>query len=338
MKKDLFVALQSGAFSKDHLIRALSVKGKEQQKLFALARKRRSQCFPSEEVEARSVIELSNICTQNCKFCNINLRSPLERYIIGYDELVLRAGYLYRKTRRVLLLQSGELRSQNYIDFIATSVRHIKRKFPDMTIILCLGNLSDRQYRQLRKAGAERYILKFETSNTSLYKKIKPGDTLENRVRCIRALKRIGFAVGTGNIIGMPGQTIEDIANDLLFTGKFELAMASASVFIPGEQSAYRNKPTGDVNTTLNYMALMRILYPKLLIPSTSSLEKAKKNVQYRGLMAGANTVTIHDGTPARLKKFFPIYSTKRVTPNATYIKRIVRKAGLKLRREGYDA
>lgn len=337
MKNDLFMALQNGTFSKDHLIRALSLKGKEQRQLFSLAQNKRSQFFPSEKVEARSVIELSNICTQNCKFCNINLRSPLERYIIGYDELALRAGYLYRKMRRVLLLQSGELRSQNYIDFIATSVRHIKRKFPDMTIILCLGNLSDRQYRQLRKAGAERYILKFETSNASLYRKIKPGDTLEKRVRCIHALKRIGFAVGTGNIIGMPGQTIEDIANDLLFTGKFELTMASTSVFIPGEQSAYRNKPTGDVNTTLNYMALMRILYPKLLIPSTSSLEKAKKNFQYRGLMAGANTVTIHDGTPARLKKFFPIYSTKRVTPNATYIKRIVKKAGLKLRREEYD-
>ena len=103
--------------------------------------------------------------------------------------------------------------------------------------------------------------------------------------------------------------------------------MASTSVFIPSESSNYWNKPAGDVNIALNYTALMRIMYPALLIPSTSSLERAKRGGQYLGLIAGANTVTIHNGTPVELKKYYPIYSVKRFTPDENYIKNIVKKA-----------
>jgi len=333
---DTLLSLEKGDFSKKILLRALSFKGREQQKLFALARKTRSKYFPHEKVEVRSVIELSNICTQACRFCNINTIPASERYVLEPEALLKRIEYVYRRGRRVLLLQSGEIPSRNYVDFVAGCVRKIKQKFPGMIIILCLGNLSGRQYRQLRKAGADRYILKFETSNSALYSKIKPGDTLKKRVRCIRALMKAGFAVGTGNIVGLPGQTTGSIAADLLFTGTFGPAMASTSVFIPGEHSAYRHKPAGSTDMALNYMALMRILYPGILIPSTSSLEKAKKDSQYLGLMAGANAVTIHDGTPAGLKKRFPIYSIRRVTPSEAHIKRIIKKAGLKLRKEGY--
>ncbi len=132
-------------------------------------------------------------------------------------------------------------------------------------------------------------------------------------------------------MIGLPGQSINDIAKDLLLIGRLKLKMASTSIFIPGEVSVYRDRPAGDVNVTLNYTALLRIKYPSLLIPTTSSLEKAKKNVQYLGLMAGANTVTIHDGTPPKLKKYFPIYSLKRVTPDEKYIRHIISKAALKI-------
>ncbi len=190
-----------------------------------------------------------------------------------------------------------------------------------------MGNLSYNQYKQLRESGADRYILKFETSNPRLYKQIKPDSSLEERIKRIKQLIKLGFEVGTGNIIGLPNQTVDDIIDDLLFIHNFKLTMASTSVFIPGESSNYWNKPVGDVNIALNYTALMRIMYSALLIPSTSSLEKAKKGSQYLGLMAGANTVTIHNGTPAELKKCYPIYSVKRFTPDENYIKEIVKKA-----------
>lgn len=334
MKTDIFRSLEDGDFNKGNLKKALLFKGNDQARLFELARKKRSRFFPSEEVEVRSVIEISNVCMQICNFCNIGRYSRLIRYVVGYDELMKCVEFLYDKTRRVLLIQSGENRNRQYIDFVSKCIKEIKRKFADFTIILNLGNLSYDNYDKLKKAGAERYLLKFETSNPALYRRSKPGDTLKDRVRCLHDLKKAGFTLGTGNIIGLPGQTIDDIANDLTFMGKFDLAMGSTSVFIPGAR--YRYKPMGDINVTLNYTALMRIMYPKLLIPTTSSLENAKKDAQYLGLLAGANTITIHDGTPAKFKKYFPIYSMNRFIPNEAYIKKLVKRAGLKLRREGY--
>jgi len=155
---------------------------------------------------------------------------------------------------------------------------------------------------------------------------------LGKRTKAIKALSELGFKVGSGNIIGLPNQTIDDIVNDLLFIGNFNLTMVSTSIFIPGENSNYWDKPKGNLNITLNYMALIRILYPQMLIPSTSSLEKAQANGQYLGLMAGANAVTIHDGTPEELKKHYPIYSIKRFTPDEKRIRRIVLKSGLFLK------
>lgn len=328
--KSVLRALVNGDFLKNVLFAALLLKREKREQLFELARKKRREYFPAENVEVRSVIEISNICQRRCNFCNINFYSKSrKRYLIGYEEVMKIVGHVYHKNRKVLLLQSGENRSQKYIDFVCKCISNIKQKFNDLVIILCLGNLSYNQYRQLREAGADRYILKFETSNPTLYKQIKPDDSLQTRLKCLKMLNELGFDVGTGNIIGLPNQTVEDIVNDLLFIRHFKLTMISTSVFIPGEDSRYWNKPKGDLNITLNYMALMRIMYPEMLIPSTSSLEKAKKGRQYLGLIAGANAVTIHDGTPAELKKYFPIYSVKRFTPDEKGIRGIVAKAHL---------
>lgn len=321
--------LAKGDFRADVLYKALLFKGKDRSKLFRLARKKRTEYFPSGKVEVRSVIEISNVCQKKCNFCNINSYSKGKKYVIKYNEILKIVENIYRKGRKVILLQSGENGSSQYIDFVCKCIGGIKKRFKDLTIMLCLGNLSRNQYKELRKAGSERYILKFETSNSLLYKQIKPDDSLENRLECINTLIELGFDVGSGNIIGLPNQTIKDIVNDLLFIRNFKLAMLSTSVFIPGEDSNYWNKPMGDLNLTLNYMALMRILYPWALIPSTSSLEKARKDGQYLGLMAGANTATIHDGTPLELKKYFPIYSINRFTPDEKRIKDILTKAQL---------
>jgi biotin synthase len=330
VNKSIFRALVNGDFSKDAILAALLFKGTQRKQLFELARERRREYFPSGNVEVRSVIEISNICQRKCNFCNINSYSKSnKRYLIEYEEIIKIAELVYQRNRNVLLLQSGENKSQKYIDFVCKCVSNIKQRTNDLTIMLCLGNLRYNQYRQLRESGADRYILKFETSNPALYKQIKPDDSLQARLECLKMLNTLGFDLGTGNMIGLPNQTLEDIASDLIFMRHFQLKMASTSVFIPGEASKYRNKPKGDLNIALNYMALMRIMYPQLLIPSTSCLEKVKKGGQYLGLMAGANAVTVHDGTPAELKKYFPIYSVKRFTPDAKMIAGIVAKAQL---------
>ena len=328
--KTVLKALKRENFAKEILSSALLLRSKDQQQLFELAREKRKIYFPSKEVEARSVIELSNICQQKCKFCSINLYSKKQRYLIKFPEFMSIVDHIYLRGRQVLLIQSGENKSQNYIHYVCRCIKSIKKKYKDLVIILCLGNLSYAQYRALKDAGAERYILKFETSNPKLYKKIKPTDSLKQRINSLKWLIKLGFEVGTGVMVGLPGQTIDDLAKDLLYIRKLKVMMASCSVFIPGKNSYYQNEAPGDLDTTLNFMALMRIMYPQLLIPSTSSLEWVKKGGQFKGLMAGANTITVHDGTPSSLKKCFPIYSSDRFTPNGKYMRTIVSKAGLR--------
>lgn len=322
--------LNEGDYSRETLGRALVCRGQDQRRLFAMARQRREMHFPRRMVQMRSVIEISNICRQRCNFCNIG-RTDQSRYIIAQDEFLALADHIYDKKRRVLLIQAGENDAQKFVDHVCRCLEALTRRYRDLKIILCLGNLKKAQYRQLHAAGAEWYILKFETSSPKLYRKLKPRDTLRHRLECLANLLSVGFGVGSGNMVGLPGQTIADLVNDLYLLGRYKLVTQSCSVFIPGEKSKCAAAPMGDLDLTLNMMALMRIMYPDRLIPTTSSLEKARKGGQYLGLMAGANTVTVHDGTPAHLKRLFPIYSTRRITPQDDYLRTIVSKAGLKL-------
>lgn len=322
--------LAKGVYDPRALKSALNFRGAGQEKLFALARKKRDAEFPAREIELRSVVEIANKCRQKCNYCSIGRKNAKE-YALGAPEITALAGRVYANGRRTLLIQSGENDEPRYVGMVARSLEKIKDRFPDLVLILCLGNLRKEQYLQLRRTGAERYILKFETSNPAVFRKTKPNDTLRNRLECLDNILAAGFSAGSGNIVGLPGQTAEDLVNDLLLLRKYDLSMNSASVFIPSEDSKYGNEPLGNVETTLNAMALMRIMNPGRLMPATSSLEKAGKGAQLRGLMAGANTLTVHDGTPNDLKPFFSIYSAKRVTPQAGHMKNLLGKARMKL-------
>jgi len=327
--KKILHALARRAWDEGSLVAALAFKGAVQRDLFRLARERRSLYFPREEVEVRGVLEISNVCRRRCNFCGMNLQSPVGRYLIGRDDALRIASYVHARGRRNLLIQSGEDGSQRFTDHVCRCIDSIKQRFPELSIILCLGNLPRARYRQLKDAGAEKYILKFETSNPALYKKLKPDDSLGDRVAHIQELIDLGFVVGSGNMVGFPGQTTLDVARDLMFLARFRLGMGSSTVFIPGQDCRYRDQPPGAVDMTLNCMALMRILYPHLRIPTTSSLENLRKGGQFLGLQAGANTVTVHDGSPARIKKMFPIYSAERFMPDEAHLRAIVLRADL---------
>lgn len=324
-------SLRNGNFSREVLKAALSLKGQQQEDLFQFARECRDRCFPEKRVEVRSVIEVSNICRQGCRYCNMGRKRAYEHYIIELPAFIKLVEHIYQSGRRVLLLQSGENSAQSFVEHVALCVEEVKKRFPDMLVILCMGNLSRAQYHRLRKAGGDRYILKFETSNPDLYAHIKPFDKLERRLACLQWIVEEGFAASTGNIVGLPGQTLDDIVEDLLLIKNLKLTMMSCSPFIPAENSEFGDEPMGDLDTALNTMALLRIMNPHTLMPTTSALEKIGHDGQYRGLMAGANTVTIHDGTPESLKQLFPIYSVSRVRPTQEHFEEIVHRAGLKM-------
>lgn len=323
-------ALRQEDYSDHVLYDALQLKGDEQKEMFQLAQERRLKHFPDNKAQARSVIEISNVCRQKCRYCAIGGKDQTKNYTLRTNQIEMLIEYLYSKGRRVVLLQSGENLNETFISNTINAISHIRAKHSDLRIILCMGDFSREQYQALFDAGASDYILKFETSNRELFSYYKPNDTFEHRLNCIKNLCDIGFRVGSGNIVGLPKQTTEDLVNDLKLIHELPLSMNSATIFIPAENSEFANEPAGDPIHTLNMMALMRIMNPHRLMPTTSSLEKMIPDGQYLGLLAGANTVTIHDGTPEELQQYFPIYSSKRIRPQIDHFKDILGRANMK--------
>ncbi len=322
-------ALRREEYSHLVLTEALQARGEAQAMLFELARERRLQHFPDNAPQVRSVIEVSNVCRQKCRFCAIGGKDQALNYTLEAPQMIMLMDFLYEHGRRTILLQSGENQNERFIDDVVLAVRDICSRHSDLRIILCLGDLERNDYQRLYDAGATDYILKFEASNPELFTYCKPNDTLDHRLGCIRTLADIGFRVGSGNIVGLPRQTMDDIVSDLMLAHELPLAMNSSTIFIPAENSEFADAPAGDGNTTLNMMALLRIMNPHRLMPTTSSLEKMIPDGQYLGLMAGANTVTIHDGTPEHLQQYFPIYSAKRIRPQMDHFRDIVQRAGM---------
>lgn len=328
--EEILVNLEQNNFSRIVLSEALGLRGEAQQRLFGLAQRIRHSAFPEDKVQVRSVIEISNVCRQKCKYCAIGGKEQSYNYTLDANAIYLLMKYLYGKGRRNILLQSGENVSETFIDDVSEAIGLIKSSYPDLRVILCMGDLSRTQYQKLFDAGATDYILKFETSNSDLFSYCKPNDSFGNRMECIRTLHDIGYHVGSGNIVGLPRQTLDDLVADLMLVHELPLSMNSTTIFIPAENSAFANEPAGNPIFTLNMMALMRIMNPHRLMPTTSSLEKMIPDGQYLGLLAGANTITIHDGTPEELQQYFPIYSAKRIRPQKEHFRDILGRANLR--------
>lgn len=323
-------SLRQNEFTDAVLAEALELTGEAQYRLFELAQQARHVAFPDDEVQVRSVIEISNVCRQKCRYCAIGGKEQKFNYTLDSNAISLLMEYLYNKGRRNILLQSGENVNDAFINNVVKAIDSVKQHHDDLRIILCMGDLSESQYQRLFNAGATDYILKFEASNRDLFSYCKPNDSLGNRLECINQLHKIGYRIGSGNIVGLPKQTLNDLVTDLQLIHELPLSMNSATIFIPAENSAFANEPAGNPIHTLNMMALMRIMNPNRLMPTTSSLEKMIPDGQYHGLQAGANTVTIHDGTPEELQQFFPIYSAKRIRPQIEHFKDILERANLK--------
>ena len=319
------------SFKRDSIRQYLLSENENQQILFEAARSVREKSTFKNFVELRSVIELSNICSQKCRYCSMSKASSFFR--LKKEDILQKIKFLSDIGRKTFLLQSGENNNQGFIDDLSYCCQRAVELYPDIRIILCCGNLSKEQYKQLKEAGAKRYILKFETSNPEHHKFCRPSDTIENRLNCIKNLIDVGFETGSGNIVGLPKQTLDDLIDDLYCLKNLKLKMASTTKFIPNENSEFEKYPPGSINLTLNFLAILRILKPDCLIPATSSLETGSSNGQINGLMAGCNTLTIHDGTPSEVEKDYSIYSKERFIPKEQYCVDLIKKAGMEAKK-----
>lgn len=264
----------------------------------------------------RGIVEFSNNCDNTCKYCGLNkTNAALTRYkltdrqILNCVEQVANAGI------GTVVLQSGE---QADLDagWLAGIIHEIKTRF-DIAITLSVGERTFDDYAVWKEAGADRYLLKIETTNPLLYQNLHPQMSLDNRLKCSRDLKILGYQNGSGNIIGLPGQTISDIADDILFFARERFDMIGIGPFIPHPATALSDYPAGNVELVLKTIAATRIITKDAHLPATTAIGSVNGN-DYRpdALMAGAN-VMMPNFTPQPYRQLYEIYPGKRCSTEA---------------------
>ena len=262
----------------------------------------------------RGIVEFSNICKQNCLYCGIRRDNHrVCRYRLTPEEILDCCREGYEGGFRTFVLQGGE--DGWFTDErMCTIVREIKAKFPDCAVTLSLGERSRQSYQALFDAGADRYLLRHETADETHYRLLHPAEqTLQNRLRCLRDLKDIGYQTGCGIMVGSPGQTPATLARDMVFMQEFRPEMIGVGPFLPHGDTPFRQEPAGSVELTLFILALCRIMLPDVLLPATTALGTAESDGRIRGVLAGCNVV-MPNLSPAAVRKKYMLYDNKAGT------------------------
>lgn len=258
----------------------------------------------------RGLIEFSNFCKQDCLYCGLRRsNTSAERYRLTEAEILECAEEGYGLGYRSFVLQSGE-------DYYFTEARLIrivtamKHRCPGAAITLSIGERSEAFYRALFDAGTDRYLLRHETASRSLYQSLHPGMSYENRVNCLRMLKDIGYQVGAGFMVGLPGQTSEHLAEDLLFLKELHPEMIGIGPFIPHSATPLKDAPGGTVEDTLVMIAMARLLVPDALMPATTAMGTLDPAGREKALAAGCN-VMMPILSPLSVRRKYALYENK---------------------------
>lgn len=300
----------------------------ECQEALGQAADRVRQAFVGNEVHLRALIEFSNICSQNCMYCGIRRdNARAERYRLSTEEIIDFAGKAKAAGYKTVVMQSGE--DGHFTAARLTEIlRQIKKM--DMAITLSIGEKSYDEYKAYKDAGADRYLLRIETTDRKLYEKLHPGMCFDNRLRALRDLKALGYEVGTGCLIGLPGQTVESLADDILFFKRFDADMIGIGPFIANWDTPLRDVPNGSFAVAIRFVSLLRLLLPDINIPATTAMETLHKNARVMALRAGANVVmpNVTEGAYRSKYKLYPGKAGIGDTPEAS-------RAGLCAKIEG---
>jgi biotin synthase len=326
-EKDFPAHLPDHYWNRANLSAWLQAKDDLQQRLFASARRARQASF-GDRVIVRGLMEVTNLCRVNCEFCPMRRDNTRRNTIfeLSEEQILETAGQIKASGIDIVFLQAGEVKKTTQI--VGNVLPKIRAMFGGaVELLLCLGNKSEEEYIYLKKQGATSYILKHETSDPALNEKLRHYSFVK-RIEGLRTLFRAGYKVGTGAIVGLPGQTIDSLADDLLLAREIGAHMVSASPFIPAPDTPLADEPPGDVSMTLNFIALARLMNPRWLIPSVSALESRQSGGQTAGLAAGANVLTVNF-TPIHERGNYLIYGKDRYIVRNDHVNEIVAKSGL---------
>ncbi len=289
---------------KDEIVRLLADEENEADLLKRADEVRRQNV--GDAVHLRGLIEFSNICRNNCLYCGIRRGNrKVARYHMQPEELIETARKAADMGFKTVVLQSGE-------DMFYTAERmcHIIeaiKKF-DVAVTLSIGERSYEDYKSFREAGADRYLMRIETTDKDLYHKLDPNMSWQQRYECLLMIRELGYELGSGIMVGLPEQTIESIADDLLFLRDLDVDMAGIGPFIPHPETPLAHEKGGMLHLALRTMAVMRLLMPDINIPATTAMESLHPQGRLMALQGGANVVmpNVTEGEYRRLYELYP--------------------------------
>lgn len=295
-------------YSKEEIIKILS---SNDDSILKKADETRKQ-YVGNDIHLRGLIEFSNYCNRTCYYCGLRYKNKnIERYRLSPEDIINTANYAKRLGLKTIVLQSGEdvFFSNKTLCKIIEEIKKL-----DVALTLSIGEKTYEEYKSFKDAGADRYLLRIETTDKNLYKVLHPNMSYENRIECLYNLKSLGYETGTGCLVGLPEQTIESLADDILFFKELDADMIGIGPFIP-----HPNTPLGDfkINLKKNFdlsikvMALIRILLKDINIPATTAMETISPNGQIIALQSGANVI-MPNITNDEYKTKYNIYPNKQ--------------------------
>lgn len=319
-------SLLTSTMSDQQLLSLLTSTGDMQQELFKQARVIRHQ-YLGDEIKFRGVIEISNICQKNCDYCAMRYgNSSLKRFRLDVETIMAIARNITEIGITTIFLQAGQ---DSHCDPILEEVIPAITNDLGAEVLLNVGERSKETYERFARLGAKSFILKYETSDAARYEYIAHGP-LDKRIQCMEWIRDAGMKIGTGNIIGLPHQSIESLASDIRLAFEFKPDFVSTAPFIPNQGTPLQDQPFGDINLTLNTMAILRIGLKYALIPAVSALEYIHTGGQLMGLNAGANVMTINF-TPQSYREHYKIYAKDRYIVTLNHAIDTAKIAGLKI-------
>lgn len=262
----------------------------------------------------RGLIEFTSYCKNNCLYCGLRAGNRnAERYRLSKDEILACCAEGYALGYRTFVLQGGE--DPYYTDdMICDIVREIRARYPDCAITLSIGEKPRRSYERYFEAGANRYLLRHETADPAHYGQLHPTDmSSENRKRCLRDLKEIGYQVGSGFMVGSPYQTTDNLIADLRFLQELQPDMIGIGPYITHRDTPFKDEKSGSVELTLRMLSILRLMFPYALLPSTTALGTIDPNGRERGLQSGGNVV-MPNLSPTGVREKYAIYDNKICT------------------------
>lgn len=264
--------------------------------------------YVGDGVHLRGLIEFSNICKCNCLYCGLQSSNKhVNRYRLSKDEILDIAKKGVDEGFKTIVLQSGEDEFFN-TKLMCEIISEIKNL--GVALTLSIGEKSFEDYKAFKDAGADRYLLRIETTDKNLYKKMHPYANFDNRMRCLYDLKKLGYETGTGCLVGLPEQTLESLAEDILFCKELDADMIGIGPFIPHPDTPLKNENNGSLDLAIKVMAVTRILLKDINIPATTAMESLRSDGRLLALQSGANVV-MPNLTDDCHKKMYEIYPNK---------------------------